>query len=85
MWPFTLVVMGITALAGVHIGTALQFTRSVATYVNWAAIAVFAVYVLVVIFIRSDFLVAILDYLPSLIFIGVAFLFAHRGIGNRSS
>jgi len=78
LWPFTLVVMGITALAGVHIGTALQFTRSVATYVNWAAIAVFAVYVLVVIFIRSDFLVAILDYLPSLIFIGVAFLFAHR-------
>jgi len=30
LWPFTLVVMGITALAGVHIGTALQFNRSVA-------------------------------------------------------
>jgi hypothetical protein len=78
LWPFTLVVMGITALAGVHIGTALQFTRSVATYINRAAIAVFAAYVLVVIFIRSDFLVAILDYFPSLIFIGVAFLLAHR-------
>jgi len=78
LWPFTLVVMGITALAGVHIGTALQFSRSVATYINRAAIALFAAYVLVVIFIRSDFLVAILDYLPSLIFIGVAFLLAHR-------
>lgn len=78
LWPFTLIVMGITALAGVHIGTALQFTRPVATHINRAATAVFAAYVLVVIFIRSDFLVAILDYLPSLIFIGVAFLLAHR-------
>ena len=78
LWPFTLVVMGITALAGVHIGTALQFTRSVATYINRAAMAVFAAYLIVVIFIRSDFLVAILDYVPSLIFIGVAFILAHR-------
>jgi hypothetical protein len=70
--------MGITALAGVHIGTALQFNRSVAIYINRAAIAVFAAYVLVVVFVRSDFLIAILDYLPSLIFIGVAFLLAHR-------
>ena len=78
LWSFTLVVIGITALAGVHVGTALLFTPSMATHVNRVAITGFVAYVDVVVFIRSDFLVAILGYLPSLIFIGIAFLLAHR-------
>jgi len=78
LWPFTLIVMGITALSGVHIGTALQFSPSKAVYINRAALAVFMAYVSVVLFIRRDFLIAILDYLPPLIFIGGAFLLAHR-------
>ena len=78
LWPFTLIVMGITALSGVHIGTALQFSRSTAVYINRVALAVFLAYFLIVLFIRRDFLIAILDYLPVLIFIGVAFLLSHR-------
>ena len=78
LWPFTLIVMGITALSGVHIGTALQFSRSTAVYINRVALAVFLAYFLIVLFIRRDFLIAILDYLPALLFIGVAFLLAHR-------
>jgi sugar phosphate permease len=35
------------------------------------------VYIVTVLFIRSDFLVAILGYLPALIFVGEAFLLAH--------
>jgi hypothetical protein len=35
-------------------------------------------YFVIVLFIRRDFLIAILDYLPALIFVGGAFLLAHR-------
>jgi hypothetical protein len=78
LWPFTLIVIGITALAGVHIGTALLFSRSTAIYINRLALAVFMAYLVIVLFIRRDFLIAILDYLPALLFIGGAFLLAHR-------
>ena len=77
LWPFTLIVMGITALSGVHIGTALQVSRSRAVYINRVGLAVFLAYIVVVLFIRRDFLIAILDYLPALLFIGGAFLLAH--------
>ncbi len=77
LWPFTLIVMGITALSGVHIGTALQFSRSRAVHINRVASAVFLAYIVIVLFIRRDFLIAILDYLPALLFIGGAFLLAH--------
>jgi hypothetical protein len=78
LWPFTLIVMGITALSGVYIGTALQFSRSTAVYINGVALAIFLAYFLIVLLIRRDFLIAILDYLPALLFIGGAFLLAHR-------
>jgi hypothetical protein len=77
LWPFTLIVMGITALSGVHIAAALQFSRPVAVYINRVALAGFLVYIVTVLFIRRDFLVAILGYLPALIFVGEAFLLAH--------
>jgi len=77
LWPFTLIVMGITALSGVHIAAALQFSRPIAVYINRVALAVFLAYIVVVLFIRRDFLVAILGYLPALIFVGEAFLLAH--------
>jgi hypothetical protein len=78
LWPFTLIVMGITALSGVHIGASLQFSRTTAIYINRVALAVFMAYFVIVLFIRRDFLIAILDYLPALIFVGGAFLLAHR-------
>jgi hypothetical protein len=78
LWPFTLIVMGITALSGVHIATALQFSRSTAIYINRVALAVFMAYSVIVLFIRRDFLIAILDYLPALVFVGGAFLLSHR-------
>jgi hypothetical protein len=77
LWTFTLVVMGVTALSGVHIGAALQFSRSTAVHINRVGLGVFLAYIIIVLFIRRDFLVAILGYLPALIFIGEAFLLAH--------
>ncbi|HEY2038790.1 MAG TPA: hypothetical protein VGG95_03945 [Edaphobacter sp.] len=77
LWPVTLIVMGITALSGVHIAAALQLSRRVAVYINQAALVGFLAYIVIVLFIRRDFLVAILGYLPALIFLGEAFLLAH--------
>jgi len=77
LWPFTLIVMGITAVPGVHIGTALHFSHSTAVFINRVALAVFVTYFAIVLFIRRDFLIAILDYLPALLFVGGAFLLAH--------
>jgi hypothetical protein len=77
LWPITLIVIGVTALSGVHVGAALQFSRSIAVYINRIALTVFLAYIVIVLFIRRDFLIAILDYLPALTFIGVAFLLAH--------
>jgi hypothetical protein len=77
LWPFTLIVIGITSLSGVYIGTALLFSRSKANYINRVALAVLLAYSSIVLFIRGDFLIAILDYLPALIFLGGAFLLAH--------
>jgi hypothetical protein len=77
LWPFTLMVMGITALAGVRVATALHFSRSKAVQINRIALAVFITYFAIILFIRRDFLIAILDYLPALVFVGVAFLLSY--------
>jgi len=77
LWPFTLIVIGITSLSGVYIGAALLFSRPKANYINRVALAFFLAYSSIVLFIRGDFRIAILDYLPALIFLGGAFLLAH--------
>jgi hypothetical protein len=85
LWPFTLIVMGITGWSGVYIGALLQFTNAAVLRIDRAAMAVFVAYFLVVLFVRRDFLVAILDYLPALIFVGAAFLLAYRRTGRLAS
>ena len=77
LWPSTLVVMGVTALSGVHIATALHFSRSKAVQINRIALTAFITYFAIVLFIRRDFLIAILGYLPALVFVGVAFLLSY--------
>jgi hypothetical protein len=78
LWPFTLIVIGITALSSVYLGTALLFSRRTANHINRVAFAVFSAYSFTVLFVRRDFLIAILGYLPGLVFIGGAFLLSHR-------
>ena len=77
LWPFTLIVMGITGLSGIQIGTALQFPHRTRILINKIALVAFASYVLIVVLVRRDFLVAIIGYLPALIFIGAGFLLAY--------
>jgi hypothetical protein len=78
LWPFTLIVVGLTALFGMQIGSALQFSRFAAAYINRGALAIFMAYCVLVLFVRRDFSFAILDYVPALVFLGVTFLLAYR-------
>jgi hypothetical protein len=78
LWPFTLIVIGITGLSGVHIGAALQFSNSTRFNITRIAFVAFVLYVLVVLLVRRNFLVAILGYFPALIFMGGGFLLDYR-------
>jgi hypothetical protein len=78
LWPFTLVMVGLTALFGVQIGAALQFPRSIGEYVNRGAAVIFLAYCAVVLFVTRDFRIAILDYVPALVFLGMVFLLTCR-------
>lgn len=78
LWPSTLIVIGVTSLSGVYVGAALLFSRTKASYINRVALAAFSAYSFAVLFIRRDFRIAILDYLPSLVFVGGAFLLSYR-------
>jgi hypothetical protein len=83
LWPMTLIMMGMTAVSGVYIGCGLVCSPSNATLIERGALAVFAVYTFVVLFVRHDFLIAILGYLPALAFVGAGFLSAYlRGMGR---
>jgi hypothetical protein len=74
LWPLTLIAIGITSLAGTGIGAVLQFKTPVALAISRAAGVVFLLYCIVVLFAWNDFLVAILDYLPIVLFLGCVFI-----------
>ncbi len=78
LWPATLIAIGVTALAGIRIGIALQFADPVAGLIALAAYVAFVLYGIVVLFISSEFVVAILGYLPMVCFLGWAFFAAYR-------
>jgi len=78
LWPLTLIAIGITSLAGAGIGAILLFKASTALVVSSAAGVVFFVYCMVILFVWDDFLVAIVDYLPIVLFLGWAFVAACR-------
>jgi hypothetical protein len=77
LWPFTLIAMGVTALSGYYIGSGLQFPLSTGKLVNRAGLAIFALYALLVLFVRRDFRIAIINHVPPLVFIGIAFLLTY--------
>lgn len=81
LWPLTLVFIGLTALAAWGIGATLLFSRRVVRRVILIiASVVFASYALLVLMIaifpffgRQGFLLAIVHYLPAVIFLCLAF------------
>jgi hypothetical protein len=74
LWPVTLLAVGVTALSLAAIAGHIRFRKDVAQTITLAAAAAVLVYALVILFVKAEFFVAILAYLPALLFFLVVLL-----------
>jgi hypothetical protein len=77
-WDGTLLAIGLAALSGWAVGANMLFSPGPAARIVRAAATVYLFYTVVVIFVRNEFVVAILHYLPAAIFMLSAFVMAYR-------
>ena len=73
LWPLTLVAIGVTALAAWIIGARIYFSSIIAGRVKIVAVVEFAGYCLVVLFVTQSFFIAVINYLPAVVFLTVIF------------
>jgi hypothetical protein len=78
LWCATLLAIGVATLAAWIIGGKLLFSPAVVRWIVVAAAVQLAAYSLVVLFVNQDFVVAIADNLPAVLFLIVAFLWTYR-------
>jgi hypothetical protein len=83
LWRLVLIALGVVSAAGWAIGADLLFTDRTARLVATAAWVAFAAYAFVVIFLTDAFLAAVANYLPSTLFLIVAFFVAYRAQPSR--
>jgi hypothetical protein len=74
LWPLTLILIGVTACSGTWIAARLLFSGEAFNRITAAAVAVLLLYTAVVLFVRQDYMIAVLNYLPALSLLGVALL-----------
>lgn len=77
LWDLTLLSIGLVALSAWFIGSRFRFARRFGHWLRPAATMVFVIYCLVVLFVRNDFVVAIVHYLPAVLFLLIAFAAAY--------
>jgi len=82
LWRLVLIALGIVSVAAWAIGAQLLFIDRTARFVTGAAWTAFAVYAFIVIFVTDAFLVAIVNYLPSTLFLILAFSIRYRTHGE---
>jgi len=78
LWRFVLIALGVVSASAWAIGARLLFTDRVAGFVTTAALVELAVYSLLVVFVTDSFSIAIANYLPSTLFLIVAFFASYR-------
>ena len=78
LWRFELIALGVVSASAWAIGARLLFTDRVAGFVTAAALVELAVYSLLVVFVTDSFSIAIANYLPSTLFLIVAFFASYR-------
>jgi len=83
LWPLTLVAIGVTALAAWVIGARIYFSSKVAGWVRIVAVIEFAGYCLVVLFVTQSFSIAVINYLPAVIFLTVIFTLIYSQARER--
>jgi uncharacterized membrane protein len=78
LWPATLLAILVTSLAAWLIGAALLLSARTATLVRRLAIAQLVIFSFVVLFVRREFFIAIIAYLPATLFLLIALTAAYR-------
>jgi hypothetical protein len=78
LWRLVLIALGLVSAAAWTIGARMLFTDRTAEIIAIAAGVAFVVYALVVVFVSDAFFIAIANYLPSTLFLIVAFFVAYR-------
>jgi len=79
LWPTALIAIGLTALAGWAIGARLLFAPGPARLI-WVIAAIgFVGYCMVVVFIKRTFTVAVMNYVPAVLFLAMAFTAVYAG------
>lgn len=81
IWNLTLIAIGVVALSAWMIGSLFEVAHRAANPVRWFGTALFIGYCVVVLFVRNTFTVAIVYYLPAVIFLLIAF--AHGYLKRR--
>lgn len=74
LWPMVLLMIGVGSLAFANVAAILRFARPAALAISRAALVLFFFYCAVIVFFNDSFVVAIIAYLPAVLFLGWAFL-----------
>jgi hypothetical protein len=85
LWRAVLVTTGFTAFAAWRIGALLSFSSGTVTRISRIAIVELAVYSFIVLLFRQDFLVAIVNYLPAVVFLTFSLVLHLARSGNSST
>jgi len=78
LWLGTLLTLGLTSVAAWSIGSHLALGRDAGAFLRGTAVAVLAVYAIVVTFVTRAFLAAIVMYLPATLFLLGALVSRYR-------
>jgi hypothetical protein len=80
LWPAALIATGITALSAWAIGARMLFPAPVSRWISLAAAVEFVTYSIVVLIVTQEFWIAIVNYLPAVLFLLISFC----GVYGRS-
>jgi len=78
LWKTTMVALGVAAFAAWAAGACLLFAQALRARVIKAALAEFLAYAIYAAAIDDRFLVAIANYIPAVVFLGIAFALSYR-------
>lgn len=85
LWRIALLALGVTTFAAWSIGGRLLFAGAAARRIPIAAGAAFAAYAGVILAVSHRFWIAIVNYAPSIVFLGAALIAAYRRKPERST
>lgn len=82
LWPAALIATGLTALSAWAIGAGILFPVLISRWISIAAAVEFVAYSTVVLLVTQEFWVAVVNYLPALLFLLVSFCAAWGRTGE---